>query len=174
MEIIMKYLIFISMLLTLNLSALQLGETPLDVVLDGKNGGKVDGTVWNSNMLTGKVHVLFYVDPDKKDVNEAFADALKSANFNHANYSTVAIVNLAATWKPNIIIEALLKSKQKKFPEAMYVKDKKKVLVKRWQLADDASNVVVFGKDGKVLYFKDGKLDQNEIFKVIQLIKDNL
>jgi YtfJ family uncharacterized protein len=170
----MKKLIFGLILIALNLSALQLGETPLDVVLDGKNGGKIDGSAWNSSMLSGKVHVLFYVDPDKKDVNEAFADALKEANFDHSKYTSVAIVNLAATWKPNIIIEALLKSKQKKFPEAVYVKDKKKVLVKRWNLADDASNVVVFGKDGKVLYFKDGKLDQSEISKVIQLIKDNL
>jgi predicted transcriptional regulator len=76
--------------------------------------------------------------------------------------------------KPNFIIEALLKSKQKKFPHALYVKDKKKVLVKKWHLADDASNVVIFSKDGKVLYFKNGKLDKNEISKVIQLIKDNL
>jgi YtfJ family uncharacterized protein len=170
----MKKLMFGLVLLALNLSALQLGETPLDVVLDGKNGGKVDGSAWNSSMLTGKVHVLFYVDPDKKDVNEAFADALKAANFDHSKFSTVAIVNLAATWKPNIIIEALLKSKQKKFPEAMYVKDKKKVLVKRWQLADDASNVVIFGKDGKVLYFKNGKLDKSDITNVLELIKNNL
>jgi len=46
--------------------------------------------------------------------------------------------------------------------------------VKRWQLADDASNVVVFGKDGKVLYFKDGKLSQEDITNVLKLIKDNL
>jgi YtfJ family uncharacterized protein len=143
-------------------------------VLDGKNGGKIDGSAWNSSMLSGKVHVLFYVDPDKKDVNEAFADALKAKNFNHENYTTVAIINLAATWKPNVIIEALLKSKQKKFPNAIYVKDKKKVLVKRWNLEDDASNVVVFGKDGKVLYFKNGKLSASDITNVLKLIEDNL
>jgi len=170
----MKNLIFGLVLIALNLSALQLGETPLDVVLDGKNGGKVDGSAWNSSMLSGKVHVLFYVDPDKKDVNEAFADALKAASFDHAKYSSVAVVNLAATWKPNIIIEALLKSKQKKFPEATYVKDKKKVLVKEWGLADDNSDIMVFGKDGKLLFLKEGKLDQGEIDKVIGLIKSNI
>ena len=162
------------LLLGLQLFSLQLKETPLEVTLDGKDGGKVDGTAWSSSMLTGKVHVLFYVDPDKKDVNEAFADALKEANFSHDKYTSVAVINLAATWKPNFIIEAILKKKQKKFPHAVYVKDKKKVLVDKWTLADDASNVVIFSKEGKVLYFKNGKLDENEISKVIQLIKDNL
>jgi len=170
----MKKLILGMLALSLQLFGLQLGEIPSDVILDGKNGGKVDGSAWKSTMLSGKVHVLFYVDPDEKDANDAFGDALKEAKFDKANYSTVAVVNLAATWKPNIIIEAVLKEKQKQFPEAMYVKDKKKVLVKKWALADDASNIVVFGKDGKVLYFKNGKLDQSEISKVIQLIKDNL
>ncbi len=170
----MKKLILGLLVVSMQLFGLQLGEIPSDVTLDGKNGGKVDGNAWNSSMLNGKVHVLFYVDPDEKDVNEAFADALKEAKFDKTKYASVAVVNLAATWKPNIIIEALLKKKQEKFPEALYVKDKKKVLVKKWSLGDDASNIVVFGKNGKVLYFKNGKLDKNEISKVIQLIKDNL
>jgi len=170
----MKKILLASILIGMQLFGLQLGDTPPSVVLDGKEGGKVTGEAWDSSTLKGKVHVLFYVDPDKKDVNEAFADALKAAKFDHDKYTSVAIVNLAATWKPNFIIEALLKSKQKKFPHALYVKDKKKVLVKKWALADDASNVVVFSKEGKVLYFKNGKLDESEILKVIQLIKDNL
>ena len=170
----MKVIIVGLIMTSLQLFALQLGEVPLNIVLDGKDGGKVTGEAWDSSTLKDKVHVLFYVDPDKKDVNEAFADALKAAKFDHDKYTSVAIVNLAATWKPNFIIEALLKSKQKKFPHALYVKDKKKVLVKKWALADDASNVIVFSKEGKVLYFKNGKLDESEISKVIQLIKDNL
>ena len=170
----MKKILLGLLVVSMQLFSLQLGETPLDVTLDGKDGGKVDGSAWSSTMLSGKVHVLFYVDPDEKDVNEAFSEALKAENFDKAHYTSVAIVNLAATWKPNVIIEALLKAKQKKFPNAIYVKDKKKVLVEKWALADDASNIVVFSKDGKVLYFKNGKLDQSEISKVIQLIKDNL
>ena len=170
----MKKILLGLILVSMQLFSIQLGEIPLAVTLDGKDGGKVDGSAWNSTMLSGKVHVLFYVDPDEKDVNEAFSEALKAENFDKAHYTSVAVVNLAATWKPNIIIEALLKAKQKKFPNALYVKDKKKVLVEKWALADDASNIVVFGKDGKTIYLKNGKLDQSEISKVIQLIKDNL
>jgi YtfJ family uncharacterized protein len=154
--------------------ALSVGEIPKSVTIDGKDGGLVSGGAWSSSMVKDKVYVLFYVDPDEKDKNEAFADALKAANFDHSKYGSIAIVNLAATWKPDVIIEALLKSKQKKFPNAVYVKDKRKVLVKEWGLADDNSDIMVFGKDGKLLYLKEGKLDQGEIDKVIELIRSNI
>jgi YtfJ family uncharacterized protein len=169
----MKYFVIIAVLVS-SLWSLNLGEVPKAVTIDDKNGGLVAGGAWESSMLKDKVHVLFYVDPDEKDTNEAFSDALKKANFDKSKYGTVAIVNLAATWKPNVIIEALLKSKQKKYPDAIYVKDKKKSLVKEWGLADDSSDIVVFDKDGKVLYIKEGKLLDDDINKVITLIKDKI
>ncbi len=172
----MKKSLFIGILFLMSykLFALQLGEVPVDINLSGKDGGKVDGSSWSSSMLTGKVSVLFYVDPDKKDLNSAFSEALKKRNFSLDSYQSIAIVNLAATWIPDIAIESKLKAKQKKYPKAIYVKDKNKILVKKWNLADDESNIVVFGKDAKVLYFKNGKLEDDEITKVLQLIENNL
>ncbi len=153
------------------LNALNLNQTPPHLILEGKDGGKISGGAWDSNTLTGKVHVLFYVDPDEKDKNERFADALKKANFDHSKYSSIAIVNLAATWKPDIVIEALLKSKQKKFPNATYVKDKNKVLVKKWGLKDDESDILIFDKDGKLIFIKEGRLSDSDIEDAIKLIK---
>ncbi len=171
----MKKIFLIFVLLCAQSWALSLGDVPKDVTIEGDNGGLVAGGAWNSSMLQGgKVHVIFYVDPDEKDVNEDFADALKSVKFDHDKFQTIAIVNMAATWKPNMIIAAILKSKQKKFPEALYVKDKKKILVKMWDLQDDNSDILVFDKSGKLLYTKAGKLDKTEIQKVISLIKEHL
>ena len=170
----MKKIFLIVTLMLTNLLALSVGEVPKDVTIEGDNGGLVAGGAWNSVILKGKVHVLFYVDPDEKDVNEDFAEALKKEKFNHDSFQTVAIVNMAATWKPNLIIETILKSKQKKFPKAIYVKDKHKVLVKMWDLEDDSSDILVFDKSGKVLYSRAGKLDKAEIEKVLTLIKENL
>jgi len=169
----MKKIVLMIALLMSSLWAVSVGEVPKSVTIDGDDGGLVAGGAWNSSMLSEKVHVLFYVDPDEKDTNEAFSAALKAAAFDRSKYASVAIVNLAATWKPNIVIEALLKSKQKKFPHAIYVKDKNKVLVKEWDLKDDSSDILVFDKSGKVLYTKAGKLDTAEIAKVLSLIKEN-
>ena len=154
--------------------ALSLGEVPKEVVLDGKKGGKVSGGAWSSKSLKGKVHALFYVDPDKKDLNEAFANTLKKKNYDASKAASVAVINMASTWKPDFIIESILKKKQKKYPRALYVKDKKKVLVKEWGLADDNYNVLIFDKKGKLIYKKAGKMSKTEIDKAIALIDKHL
>ncbi len=153
---------------------IEVGSTPPLVTISGEDGGKTDGTAWSSSMLKGKVHTLFYVDPDKKDLNDPLADALKARNFDRSKVGSVAIVNLAATWLPNALIEAKLKEKQKKFPHTTYVKDKNKVLVKEWELADDNSDIVIFDQKGRVIYKKFGKVTQSEIQEVLALIEAHL
>lgn len=157
-----------------SMTAIEVGQIPPVVHITGENGGNVAGGEWHSSMLKGKVYTLFYVDPDKKDLNNPLADALSAKKFDRSKMGSVAIINLAATWMPNALIESKLKQKQKKFPDTVYVKDKKKILVKKWQLADDNSDIVIFDKKGKVIYKKFGKVSKNEIKKVIALIEKNL
>ena len=170
----MKKIILVVAFFMSSLWAVDVGEVPKSITLDGKNGGVLSGGAWNSSSLADKVHVVFYVDPDEKDTNEPLADTLKAEAFDKSKFASVAIINLAATWKPNIIIEAVLKSKQEKFPDTIYVKDKNKVLVKEWDLKDDSSDILLFDKSGKLLYSYAGKLESEEIAKVLSLIKDNL
>lgn len=166
----------VALLATLNLWAVTIGDKPKEVSISGDNGGLVkDGTAWNSSMLKEKVYVMFYVDPDEKDTNEAFSQALKKKEYRKKGaYGSIAIINLAATWKPNFIIESILKSKQKEFADTIYVKDKNKVLVKEWNLADDASDILIFNKNGKLLFYKAGKMDKNDMQKAFQLIEENI
>ncbi len=170
----MKKIVLGVLLLCGSLLAVELGKVPANVTLSGENGGKVDGSTWSSSMLKGKIYTVFYVDPDKKDLNNALADALKAKKFDRKKVNSVAIVNLAATWMPNALIESKLKDKQKKFPHTIYVKDKKKVLVKKWKLADDNSDILIFNKKGKLIYKKFGQVTAKEIPAVIKLIEKNL
>ena len=154
--------------------AIELGTVPKSVSIEGKNGGKIDGSRWESSMLKGKIYTVFYVDPDKRDLNDPLADAIKAKNFDRDKVNSVAIINLAATWLPNVIIESKLKEKQKKFPHTIYVKDKQKVLVKEWDLADDNSDILIFDQKGKLIYKKFGKVSDTEIKDVITLIENHL
>jgi len=154
--------------------AVEVGKVPASVTINGKDGGRTNGKAWNSSSLKGKVHIVFYVDPDEKDLNKALNQALKKETFDRSKFASVAIVNMAATWMPNVAIEAKLKSKQKEFSRTTYVRDRSKVLVKKWALADDNSDVLVFDKSGKLIYKKFGKLSKEEIAKVISLIKSNI
>jgi YtfJ family uncharacterized protein len=152
----------------------ELGQVPPKVELKDKLGGRLDGTPWSSEELKGKVHVLFYVDPDEKDTNNDTSEALDKEKFPKEKFQSVAIINMAATFMPNFLISSSLKEKQEKYPRTIYVRDYKKVLVKEWGLGDDSSDVLAFDKQGKVIFRKDGKLTPEEIQKLLKVIKENL
>jgi len=158
-------------LVALPLFALQIDAVAPAVTLEGDTGGKVDGTPWSSSMLQGKVHVMFYVDPDEKDTNNAFSEALSAEKLDRSKYASIAMINMAATWLPNFAIATKLAAKQEKYPHTIYIKDLDKVIVKKWQIADDSSNILVFDKDGKLIYIKEGQVTEDEIPLVIALIK---
>jgi len=154
--------------------AIELGNIPNSVIISGANGAKIDGSAWNSSMLKGKIHILFYVDPDEKELNMPLAKALKAKNYDKNITASLAIINLAATWIPDVVLESILKEKQKQFPNTIYIKDKKKVLVNKWHLADDNSDILIFDKKGKLIYKKFGKVTESEIKDVIKLIEKYL
>ncbi len=167
--------VVLSALMALNLSAITLGEVPSSVVIQNDNGGMVqDGSAWNSSSIADKVYVMFYVDPDEKDTNNEFSATLKEKKYDRSNYGSLAIINLAATWKPNFVIETLLESKQEEFPDTIYVKDKNSVLVNEWKVEDDASNILIFSKRGELLFYKSGKMSKEDISNAIKIIEDNL
>jgi uncharacterized protein len=154
--------------------AIEMGQVPPRVELKEKLGGRLDGTAWSSEELKGRVHVLFYVDPDEKDTNNEASEALDKEKFPAEKFQSVAIINMAATWMPNFAISMSIEEKQKRYPRTIYVRDYRKVLVEVWKIADDSSDVLAFDKQGKLIFRKDGKLGPEDIQKLINAIKDNL
>ena len=174
MRILSVLMIF--MLSVLPLSAeLPIGEIPPKIVLEGDLGGRLDGTPWNSEeLISGKVIVLFYVDPDEADLNNHVSDALKAENFPLDKYGSLGVANMGATWLPNFAINIILKNKQEKHKSTTYIKDLKKTFVNKWGLSDDDSDIMLFGKDGKVIYSHDGKFSDAQVKDIIKTVKDNL
>ena len=172
---ILAIIIFIILVPTMLLAELPIGEIPPKVVLKGDLGGRIDGTQWSSEELVSeKVIVLFYVDPDESELNNHVSDALKAENYPKEKYGSIGMANMAATWLPNFAINMKLKSKQEKHKETVYVKDLDKTLVKKWGLSDDNSDVIVFGKDGRVLYSVDGKFTEAQVKEIVKVVWDNL
>ena len=171
-----KWLISVLAVLLMNQAALavEIGEIPPRVELKEKLGGRLDGKPWSSDELQGKVHVLFYVDPDEKDTNNDASEALDREKFPEDKFQSLGIINMAATWLPNFAISSALKEKQKRYPRTIYVRDYKKVLVNAWKIADDSSDVLAFDKKGKLIFRKDGKLTAEEIQSLIKAIHDHL
>jgi uncharacterized protein len=154
--------------------AIEIGEVAPKVELKEKLGGRLDGKPWSSEELQGKVNVIFYVDPDEKDTNNHVGDALDKEKFPADKFHSYGIINMAATWLPNFAISSALKEKQEKYPRTTYLRDYKKVLVTTWKIADDSSDVLAFDKKGKLIFKKDGKLNAEEVQRLIKVIRDNL
>jgi YtfJ family uncharacterized protein len=173
---LVKCLIFVSAVFLINqvAQAIEIGEIPPKVELREELGGRLDGKPWSSEELQGKVHVLFYVDPDEKDTNNDASEALDREKFSSDKFQSVGIINMAATWLPNFAISSAIKDKQKRYPKTIYVRDYKRVLVSAWKIADDSSNVLAFDKKGKLIFRKDGKLTAEEIQMLIKVIHDHL
>ena len=160
---------------TMVLAELPIGEIPPKVVLKDDLGGRLDGMQWSSEeLVSGKVIVLFYVDPDESELNNHVSDALKAENYPKEKYGSIGMANMAATWLPNFAINIKLKSKQEQYKSTVYVKDLDKTLVKKWGLSDDNSDVVVFGKDGSVLFSVDGKFTDAQVKEIVKVVWDNL
>jgi len=176
MKHVVKWLIFVLAVVFLNQSAqaIEMGKVPPKVELKEKLGGRLDGQPWSSEELQGKVSVFFYVDPDEKDTNNDASEALNKEQFPDDTYQSFGIINMAATWMPNFAISSALKKKQKRYPKTIYVRDYKKVLVHAWNIADNSSNVLVFDKQGVLIFRKDGKLNAEEIQTLIKVIREHL
>ena len=156
------------------LAELTIGEVPKVVTLKDDAGGRLDGTPWSSSELTGKVSIVFYVDPDEKDLNNPASEALKAEAFPLEKYQSYGIINMAATWLPNFAISSSLKKKQEKYKSTIYVRDYDKALVNAWGIADDTSDVLAFDKAGKLIFKKEGQLTADEIKMLIKTIRDHL
>jgi YtfJ family uncharacterized protein len=155
-------------------AGLEMGQVPEKVELKGKLGGHLDKSPWSSEEFKGKVSVVFYVDPDVKDLNNEASEALKNEKFSREKYQSFGMINMAATWMPNIAISSALKAKQKRYPDTIYVRDYKKVLVEKWGISDHNSDVLAFDKQGRLIFRKDGKLDSEDIKRLIQAIREHL
>ena len=174
LRVVLALLFVVSLLPAAAWAGAEMGQVPSKVELKDPVGGRLDGKPWSSDELKGKVHVLFYVDPDEKDTNNEASEAIDKEKFPAEKFQSVAIINMAATFMPNFLISSSVKEKQEKYPRTLYLRDYKKVLVQEWKLADDSSDILAFDKSGKIIFRKDGKLSQEEIQKLIKAIKDNL
>ncbi len=151
-------------------AGLPVGENAPLLEISGDAGGRVDDTAWSSSELVGKVWVVVHADPDESDMNNTATEALKAEDFPKDVYGSVALINMAATWKPNFAINLILKGKQEDYPSTVYVRDNDNMVGDKWGLADDSNNMVIFDPTGKVIFSFDGQVSDDDIKKMIAMI----
>ena len=123
----------------------------------------------------GKVLYIAYVDPDEKDLNNHVEDALKkereAGGLDKTRYEGFGIANLKSTNLPNFIIKPMIKSKQEK-TGAITLLDYDFTINNLWGLKNDTYGGIVLDKERICRYVYNGKLSQDELTKMIQIIKE--
>ena len=72
------------------------------------------------------------------------------------------------------IVQRTVEDRKWKYVVLGFVLDKEGVIRNAWGLAPESSAVIILNRFEKVIFFKDGQLNQVEIDQAIQLIKQNL
>lgn len=126
-----------------------------------------------------KVVVLFYTDPDEKDVNDPLSEALKAKNYPKEKYAGVGIANCKDTWIPDAAIRMKARQKEKQFPGSIVLLDTKRIVSQAWGLGDcnNAGVVIIIGKDAKIKFIQVIKKQAESkaaIPSVIKVIDENI
>lgn len=151
-------------------SELKVGQKALNFSLKDSQGKTYS---LDSDEFKGRVLSIFYVDPDKKDLNNHVENALlKNQELNRdKTYRGFGITNLKATKMPNFIIKSVIKNKQEN-TGAIILLDDKYTILNLWGLKNHSSDIVVLDKDRICRYIYCGKLPPEEVGKVISIIKE--
>jgi len=129
-----------------------------------------DSSIFNTNMIKDKMFLVNYIDPDERDVNSKFMDKIEKLQ---PNIGSIAILNMSATWLPDFLLEELIKENQIKHPATVFVYDYNKEFVKQWGLKDDSFVVMVFDKNKKNIFYKEGELNVQEKDELTKLLMSN-
>ena len=126
------------------------------------------------NSWAGKVLQVNYVDPDEKDLNEPFNEAIDKAvkvdkRIDSVFFKGIGITDCKSTWLPNGIIRMIAGNKAKKFKTTILF-DYDATLQKLWGLPKDSYSIVLLDKNRVCRALYKGKVPDSEIEKTIKLI----
>ena len=148
------------------LGAADIGQLLKNVTLkDGDdNDAKIPG-------FGEKVLFVIYADTQTADDNDPVANAIRAENFDPEKYLGVGVANMKDSWVPDFIIRRVIRKKAEQFNKTILA-DEDNILAKEWNLGDcnDLSVAMLVGKDKKLKYIKKGKVQGDEIQKVVDMV----
>ncbi len=131
-----------------------------------------DGGFWSFKDGLGKTSLFFLVDPDDPDKLAALRDRLKQKNFSPALFHTFAVIDLEATWKPNILIKSRVAAEQKKNPITTFLFDSESKLRRIFDLKEGRTHYLLFSASNSKIAFWQDPLDDKQIDEIIKKIED--
>lgn len=139
--------------------------------------GEPDYQPWDTASLAGKVSVVQYMAArmSVKDMNKPFTDAIEQAAFPKKVFAMATLVNVDdALWGTSGMINSELKKNKQKYPDSTIVADHQGKGLAQWELQTKSSAITVMDPSGRVVFFKEGALSEQEVSEVMMLIEQML
>lgn len=153
---------------------------PLNIESRGElviKGEEVEFTPWSSASMAGNVVYFQYMAgrPSADKMNRHVNNALEESGIEDDNFISTVIVNLDdVTFGASGFAVKEMKKNKKKYPHTHLIADENGAGRISMGLQEESSAIGVIDKQGKVLFFKDGKLTESETAQVIELIRTSL
>jgi len=132
---------------------------------------------WSTQNMLGKVRVIQAIAgrSSSKEMNAPLMTAITAAKLPEQSYQTTTIINQDdAIWGTGSFVKSSAQDSKKEFPWSSMVLDEEGTVAKAWDLAEESSAIIVQDKQGKVLFVKEGSLNEQEIQQVLSLVKENI
>ncbi|MGF1762423.1 YtfJ family protein [Aliivibrio kagoshimensis] len=129
---------------------------------------------WQSSMMLGKVRVIQAIAgrSSAKKMNAPLMTAITAKKFPITDYQTTTIINQDdAIWGTGGFVLSKAEDSKLEFSWSSLIVDEDGVVAQSWQLESDSSAIIVQDKNGNILFFKQGSLNDDEIAKVLTLIE---
>lgn len=143
-----------------------------------KEGTAIGYHPWSTDELKGKIRTVYHLASrlGMDNINKDYIDGIIAAKLDEklpdSLYKTTTVLNLNdALWGTSSLAHSRMESSQKEFAYAEYVMDANGDLAAAWGLEPKNSAIIVVDADGKVLWFKEGKLTPEDIDEAVTLIK---
>jgi len=137
-----------------------------------------DGNALELKSFKGKPTLIVYEDKDSAALNKSFKEELsklaKGDKYKSAvGLAAVADVSSYDWWPVKGFVKSAIRDESKKAGTTIYC-DWKGSFRDTLKLKKNSSNVVLIGKDGKVLFAGEGALDANERKRLLELLKSQV
>ena len=134
-----------------------------------------DNNLYTMQNWAGKVLLINYNDPDEKDMNAHFNDAVKAEAKNgllkNATFKGIGIADCKASWKPDSLIRSFGASAAKKY-KTVILFDYDASLRNAWGLKKDSANAILLDKNGVCRAIVRGRVPDDQVAPLVQLAID--
>lgn len=140
-------------------------------------GDNTEFEPWNSDSMNGKVYIFEYLAARSgiDDIHRSFYEKIKVTDFPAATVGIIKVVNSNdAMWGTSGLVPAEIRKNKLQLPEDRLVIDAQGIGLKQWDLQKKNAAIAILDQQGRVLFFKEGSMTNDEIAAGIAAIQQQI